>query len=65
MLLGGEKQTVGGLLRRCEALRRLEPITLQRRLNVRKPGQAALESIHAEVWSSRVVVLDRAGEAEL
>ena len=61
VLLGGEKQTVGGLLRRCDALRRLEPITLQRRLNVRKPGQVALEGVHAEVWSSRVVVLDRAG----
>ena len=61
VLLGGEKQTVGGLLRRCETLRRLEPITLQRRLNVRKPGQAALEGVHAEVWSSRVVVMDRAG----
>ena len=59
VLLGGEKQTVGGLLRRCDALRRLEPITLRRRLNVRKPGQAALEGVHAEVWSSRVVVLDR------
>ena len=59
VLLGGEKQTVGGLLRRCEALRRLEPITLRRRLNVRRPGQAALEGVHVEVWSSRVVVLDR------
>ena len=59
VLLGGEKQTVGGLLRRCDALRRLEPITLQRRLNVRRPGQAALEGVHTEVWSSRVVVLDR------
>ena len=59
VLLGGEKQTVGGLLRRCDALRRLEPITLRRRLNVRRPGQAALEGVHAEVWSSRVVVLDR------
>ena len=59
VLLGGEKQTVGGLLRRCDALRRLEPITLRRRLNVRRPGQAALEGVHVEVWSSRVVVLDR------
>lgn len=59
VLLGGEKQTVGGLLRRCDTLRRLEPITLQRRLNVRRPGQAALEGVHTEVWTSRVVVLDR------
>ena len=62
VLLGGEKQTVGGLLRRCDALRRLEPITLDRRLNVRRPGQAALEGVHAEVWSSRVVVMGREGE---
>ena len=61
VLLGGERHTVGGLLRRCDTLRRLEPITLERRLNVRRPGQAALDSVHAEVWSSRVVVLDRAG----
>ena len=59
VLLGGEKQTVGGLLRRCEMLRRLAPITLRRRLNVRRPGQAALEGVHAEVWTSRVVVLER------
>ena len=59
LLLGGEKQTVGGLLRRCDTLRRLEPITLRRRLNVRRPGQAALEGVHAQVWSTRVVVLDR------
>lgn len=59
VLLGGEKQTVGGLLRRCETLRRLAPITLRRRLNVRRPGQAALEGVHAEVWTSRVVVLER------
>ena len=61
LLLGGERQTVGGLLRRCETLRKLEPITLRRRLNVRRPGQAALEAVHAEVWTSRVVVLDRPG----
>ncbi len=60
LLLGGEKHTVGGLLRRCEALRRLKPITLERRLDVRKPGQKALDGIHDDVWSSRVVVFNRA-----
>ena len=59
VLLGGERQTVGGLLRRCDTLRRLGPITLERRLNVRRPGQAALEGVHDEVWTSRVVVMDR------
>ena len=60
VLLGGEKTTLGGLVRRCAELRRLAPITLGRRLDVRRPGQKALDGVHHEVWQSRVVVFGRA-----
>lgn len=54
VLLGGERQTLLGLVQRCRLLQSLEPVTLQRRLNVREPGQQALEQIHNEVWKSSV-----------
>ncbi len=61
VLLGGERQTLLGLVQRCRLLQSLAPVTLQRRLNIREPGQKALEGIHREVWRSRVLELRPVG----
>ena len=55
VLLGGERHTLRRFVERCPYMAGLAPKTLGRRLNVDRPGQAALEGIAAEVWRSRVV----------
>ena len=57
VLMGGERQTLGGLVKRCRLMQELEHLTLSRRLSVDRPGQAALDRIAAEVWKSEVVTL--------
>lgn len=57
VLLGGERQTLGGFVKRCRLMQDLAPKTLSRRLTVDRPGQAALDGIAAEVWKSEVVTL--------
>ena len=59
MLLGGERQTLLGLTKRCPLLQALAPITMKRVLEVRRPGMNALERIEEEVWKSRVLELQR------
>ena len=59
ILIGGEKHTVSGLLKRCTALQKLSSITLQRRLNVRTPNQKQLEDIHKQVWSSQMFTFNK------
>ena len=50
MLLGGERQTLLGLTKRCPLLKALAPITMKRVLDVRRPGMNALEHVEDEVW---------------
>ncbi len=57
VLLGGERQTLGGFVKRCRLIQDLAPKTLSRRLAVDRPGQAALDGIATEVWKSEVVTL--------
>ena len=59
MLLGGERHTLRRFAGRCSFLRRSRAVLLPRTLEVGRPGRAALEQIHREVWSSRVVVFTR------
>ena len=59
LFLGGERQTLRGLTKRCPFLRELAPITMKRVLDVRRPGLNALQHVEEEVWKSRVLVLER------
>ena len=61
LLLGGERHTLQQFTKRCPLLQRPVAPILRRRLDVQRPGRAALEQVHREVWQSRVVVLKRAG----
>ena len=54
VLLGGERGTLNGFVKRCRLMQDLEPKTLSRLLPVDRPNQKALESISYEMWKSRV-----------
>ncbi|MCE2458583.1 MAG: hypothetical protein J4G14_12345 [Dehalococcoidia bacterium] len=54
VMLGGERGTLNGFVKRCRMMRDLESKTLSRILPVDRPNQKALESISYEVWKSRV-----------
>ena len=60
VLLGGERHTLGGFVKRCRLMQDLAPKTLNRRLVVDRPGQAALNGIAAEVWKSEVIAFEPA-----
>ena len=62
VLLGGERHTLRRLVQRCRYLSDVQDKTLGRLLQVARPGQAALDRVAYEVWSSRVLVFTRAGE---
>ena len=55
--LGGEAATVNGFIKECDLLRRLTPITLQRRLDVREPNRAALDQVGAMLYQCRAYPL--------
>ena len=55
LLLGGERQTLLAFTKRCGYVERSGIEVLPRRLDVDRPGKAALDSIHRQVWMSRVV----------
>ena len=55
--LGGEAATVNGFIKECDTLRRLAPITLQRRLDVREPNRAALDQVGAMLYQCRAYPL--------
>ena len=59
LLLGGERHTLQRFIQRCPLLERWAPVTLGRRLEVQRPGQAAMEQVHRGVWRSRVLVFTR------
>ena len=54
VLLGGERNTLNGFVKRCRMMRDLEHKTLSRPLSVDRPNQRALQGISREVWKSRV-----------
>lgn len=55
ILLGGERFTLQGFLKRCDYLQRLSPRTLGRVLNVREPKRQALEGVAEAIYESRVL----------
>ena len=57
LLMGGERQTLLAFTKRCAYVQRSGIEVLPRRLEVDRPGKAALDSIHRQVWMSRVVYL--------
>ena len=60
LLLGGERGTLNGFVKRCPMMRReLEPKILARRLPVAQPNQKALKGITREVWKSSVTFFER------
>ena len=54
VMLGGERGTLNGFVKRCRLTQDMESKTLSRLLSVDRPNQKALESISYEVWKSRV-----------
>ena len=58
IILGGEKFTLGGFLKRCDYLKTLSPKILGRVLDVRKPGRMGLEEAIGKVWESQVFSFD-------
>ena len=65
LLLGGERQTLLAFTKRCGYVERSGIEVLPRRLEVDRPGKAALDSIHRQVWMSRVVYLAEPPEEAL
>ena len=59
LLLGGERGTLNGFLKRCPLMQReLKSRTLTRRLAVDQPNQKALKGISREVWKSSVTFFE-------
>ena len=56
LLMGGDRHVLQGFVESCVFLQRSEAVTLQRMLDVKRPGRAALEQMPYEVWKSRVLV---------
>ena len=56
VMLGGEKMTLNGFVKRCRLMQDLKSKTLSRILPVDRPNQRALESISYEIWKSRVTI---------
>ena len=64
LLLGGERQTLLAFTKRCGYVERSGIEVLPRRLEVDRPGKATLDTIHRQVWMSRVVYLGAQSEGE-
>ena len=65
LLLGGERQTLLAFTKRCGYIDRSGIEVLPRRLDVDRPGKVALDTIHRQVWMSRVVYLSAPSDAAL
>ena len=60
LMMGGERGTLNGFIKRCPLMQReLNSRTLARRLAVDQPNQKALKGISREVWKSGVTFLER------
>ena len=55
IVLGGERFTLGGFLKRCDYLQRTSSRILGRVLDVREPKRQALEKAIETIWESRVL----------
>ncbi|MCL0099035.1 hypothetical protein M1O16_04285 [Dehalococcoidia bacterium] len=55
VIYGGERNTLLSFRKQCRFLHALEDRTLETLLNVRKPGQRALEAAIGEAWSSELI----------
>ena len=55
VILGGERHTLNGFVKRCRLLQDLKGKTLSRLLQVDRPNHKALTGIAYEVWKSRVI----------
>ncbi|MCL0065483.1 hypothetical protein M1N79_01165 [Dehalococcoidia bacterium] len=55
VIYGGERNTLLSFRKQCRFLHVLEDRTLEMLLNVRKPGQRALEAAIGEAWSSELI----------
>ena len=64
LVLGGERFTLNGLVKQCPALAALEPITLNRRLNIRDPKRDTLPQVAAMLTESRVWTIDFDAKAQ-
>ena len=62
LLLGGERQTLLAFTKRCGYVERSGIEVLPRRLDVDRPGKAALDNVQRQVWMSRVVYLAEPSE---
>ena len=62
LMLGGERQTLLAFTKRCGYIERSGIEVLPRRLDVDRPGKAALDNIQRQVWMSRVVRLAEPSE---
>ena len=58
LVLGGERFTLNGLLKGCPALASLQPITLNRRLNIRDPKRDTLPQVATMLTESRVWTIE-------
>ena len=59
VLLGGERGTLNGFVKRCPLMQReLKSKTLARRIPVAQPNQKALKGISREVWKSSVTFFE-------
>ncbi len=65
LLMGGERHTLLAFTKRCGYVDRSGIEVLPRRLEVDRPGKAALDAIHRQVWMSRVVYLALPSEEAL
>ena len=54
IFLGGEKHTLNGFKKRCTFLKKMEDKVMTRILHVNQPNQSSLQSIHEDVFSSRL-----------
>ncbi len=54
VFLGGERHILNGFRKRCGFLKMMDERIMKRILEVGEPNQSALESIHKEVFSSRL-----------
>ncbi len=60
LLMGGERHTLLAFTKRCGYIARSGIEVLPRRLDVDRPSRAALDAMPRQVWTSRVIHLQRA-----
>lgn len=59
LMLGGDRHTLNGFVKRCRLVRDFGPKTMDRRLPVDRPGQKALEAATRDIWVCKVLTFAR------